>query len=57
MFNFYDFEVFNYDWLVVIIDPTTETKTVIHNDREALIKYYEAHKNEIWIGYNSRNYD
>ena len=57
MFNCYDFEVFKYDWLVVIIDPTTDTKTVIHNDREALIKYYEAHKNEIWIGYNSRNYD
>lgn len=57
MFNFYDFEVFKYDWLVVIIDPTTDTKTVIHNDREALIKYYEAHKNEIWVGYNSRNYD
>lgn len=57
MLNCYDFEVFKYDWLVVIIDPTTDTKTVIHNDREALIKYYEAHKNEIWIGYNSRNYD
>lgn len=57
MFNFYDFEVFQFDWLVVIIDPTTETKTVIHNDREALINYYEAHKNEIWVGYNSRNYD
>lgn len=57
MFNFYDFEVFKYDWLVVIIDPTTETKTVIHNDRDALVNYYEAHKNEIWVGYNSRNYD
>lgn len=57
MFNFYDFEVFAYDWLVVIIDPTTDAKTVIHNDREALINYYENHKNEIWVGYNSRNYD
>ena len=57
MFNFYDFEVFKYDWLVVIIDPTTDTKTVIHNDRDALVNYYEAHKNEIWVGYNSRNYD
>lgn len=57
MFNFYDFEVFRYDWLVVIIDPTTDAETVIHNDREALIQYYEAHKKEIWVGYNSRSYD
>ena len=57
MLNFYAFEVFQEDWLVVIIDPTTETKTVIHNDRDALVSYYEAHKNEIWVGYNSRNYD
>lgn len=57
MFNFYDFEVFKYNWLVVIIDPTTDVETVIHNDRDALIRYYEAHKKEIWVGYNSRNYD
>lgn len=57
MFNFYDFEVFKYDWLVVIIDPTTDTETVIHNDRDELIRYYEAHKKEIWVGYNSRSYD
>ena len=57
MLNFYDFEVFKYDWIVVIINPAEQKETVIHNDRDALIRYYDAHKNEIWIGYNSRNYD
>lgn len=55
--NFYDFEVFRYDWLVVIINPVTRETTVIINDREQLEEYYNAHKNEIWLGYNSRFYD
>ena len=54
---FYDFEVFAFDWLVVIINPAEEKKTVIHNDRQRLIEYYDEHKDEIWCGYNSRNYD
>lgn len=57
MLNFYDFEVFKKDWLVVIINPTSQTKDVIVNDKEKLNQYYEQHKDEIWIGYNSRNYD
>ena len=57
MMNFYDFEVFTYDWLVVIINPVEQTETVIINDPEKLREYYEAHKKELWIGYNSRNYD
>lgn len=57
MLNFYDFEVFKEDWLVVIINPIEKSKTVICNDRKKLDEYYQAHKNEIWIGYNSRNYD
>ena len=55
--NFFDFEVTKYDWLVVIINPVTRTKVRIVNDREKLNTYYEAHKDEIWIGYNSRGYD
>lgn len=27
------------------------------NDKDALERYYNAHKTEIWLGYNSRNYD
>ena len=55
--NFYDFEVFLYDWMVVIINPIDKVKTIIVNDRKALKKYYNEHKEEIWVGYNSRNYD
>lgn len=57
MINCYDFEVFKYDWLVVIINPVEQTENVIVNDPEKLRTYYEAHKNDIWVGYNSRNYD
>ncbi len=55
---FYDFEIFQYDWMVVIIDYSTRRKKVIVNNRDELIKFYELAKdNYIWIGYNSRNYD
>ena len=57
MLNFYDFEVVKYDWLVVIINPVTRTKTEIVNDKNQLEDYYNNHKDEIWIGYNSRGYD
>lgn len=57
MLVFYDFEVFLKDWMVVIIEPMDERKTVIVNDRRKLIRFYEKHKNDIWIGYNSRHYD
>lgn len=57
MLQFYDFEVFKYDWLVVIIDPSEKTTTVIVNDPDKLIKYFEAHENDIWVGYNNSRYD
>ncbi|MDY5929889.1 MAG: hypothetical protein SPJ27_07635 [Candidatus Onthovivens sp.] len=56
MLVFYDFEVFKFDWLVVCIDANNE-KQVIVNDNKALKKYYEEHKNDIWVGFNSRRYD
>lgn len=55
--NFYDFEVFRHDWLVVIINPVENVKTIIANDSKALRRYYNAHDEQIWVGYNSRNYD
>lgn len=55
--NFYDFEVFRYDWCITIINPIEKTMVVIANDSGALKRYYKAHKNQIWVGYNSRNYD
>lgn len=55
--NFYDFEVFMGDWLVVIINPVDKIKTIIVNDEDALAEYHRKHKNQVWVGYNSRNYD
>lgn len=54
---FYDFEVFKYDWLVVILDMDAQMEHVIVNDPDLLKEFYEAHKDDIWVGYNSRNYD
>ena len=57
MLNFYDFEVFKYDWLVCIINPVEEERTFIWNDPEKLKDFYDKHKDQIWVGYNSRSYD
>lgn len=57
MLNFYDYEVFKHDWLVVIINPVERTETVIVNDKKKLKEYHDAHANEIWVGYNNRRYD
>lgn len=57
MLIFYDFEVFKYDWLVVAIDPINNVKNVIVNNSEKLVKFYNQHKNDIWVGFNSRGYD
>lgn len=57
MLNFYDFEVFKEDWLVVIINPDERSTTTIVNDADKLKEYYEAHKEEIWVGYNNIHYD
>ena len=54
---FYDFEVFKHDWLVVILDMDAQKEHVIINDSDQLKAFYEAHKDDIWCGYNSRNYD
>ena len=57
MLNFYDFEVFKYNWMVVIINPADRTETVIVDDVEKLKEYQAAHQNEIWTGYNNKHYD
>lgn len=54
---FYDFECFKYDWLVVMIDLFDQSETVIINDAAALEKFYTQHKQNIFVGFNSRNYD
>ena len=57
MLNFYDFEVFKHDWMVVVINPVAHDERVIINDADALTALYEEHKREIWVGYNNLHYD
>lgn len=54
---FYDFEVFKYDWLVVVLDMAEQKEHVIINDPEELERLYRKNKNDIWVGFNSRHYD
>lgn len=54
---FLDFEVFSHNWLVVFADMDAEKFTVIHDDVNALTDFYNQHKQEIFVGYNIRNYD
>ena len=58
MLNFYDFEVFKYNWHVRIINPINRTSIGIWEDsKEKLETYFNDHDQEIWIGYNNRRYD
>ena len=57
MLNFYDFECWPKLWCVTIINPITQQETVIVNDREKLVEHYNSHKDEIYIGFNNRQYD
>lgn len=57
MLNFYDFEVFKHDWIVVVINPVTHDERVIINDVDALTALYEERKRDVWVGYNNLHYD
>ena len=57
MLNFYDFECYPKLWTVTIINPITKEKTQLWNDRAGLLKHYRTHKNEIYVGFNNRQYD
>lgn len=57
MLNFYDFEVFCKNWLVVIINPIEKSVIKIWDDNEKLSNHFYEHDEEIWIGYNNRRYD
>ena len=51
----YDFEVFAYDWLVVLKDKETGIRTRIHNDNDAL--KMAISEDCIYVGFNSKHYD
>lgn len=54
---FFDFEVFKHDWLVVAIDPVLKIEHIVVNDKHKLEKLYKNYKQDIWVGFNCRNYD
>lgn len=54
---FFDFEVFKHDWLVVAIDPIKQKEYVIVNNKTELEQLYKTYKQDIWVGFNCRNYD
>lgn len=54
---FFDFEVFKYDWLVVFKDTDSRQSTNIINDVDKLQEFYNQHKKDIFVGFNSRSYD
>lgn len=53
----FDFECFRYDWLFVAMDLETQDYTIIENDRDKMIEFYNNNINNIWVGYNCKNYD
>lgn len=57
MLNFYDFEVYKYNWHIRIINPVEKTSVGIWDSKKKLETYFYNHKDEIWIGYNNRRYD
>lgn len=57
MLNFFDFECYPKLWTVTIINPIEGTEIAIVNDKKKLAAHYEAHKNEIYVGFNNRQYD
>lgn len=57
MFVFYDFEVFKYDWLVVLIEMPDMKITKIHNNSKEFAEFCERTNKAIWVGYNNTHYD
>lgn len=53
----FDYETFKYDWLFVAMDLETQDYTIIENDRDKMIEFYNNNINNIWVGYNCKNYD
>ena len=57
MLLFYDYEVFERDWLCVIISPSEDTVYKLHNDEDRLREIYDEYQDAVWVGYNNRHYD
>ena len=57
MLWFFDVEVFKENWVAVFINPFDRCEKVFVDDVPALKKFYEEHKNDIFAGFNVRQYD
>lgn len=57
MLWFFDVEVFKEDWVAVFINPFDRSERVFVDDVPALKKFYAEHKNDIFAGFNVRQYD
>ena len=49
--------MFKYDWLLSYLDTDTRKISHIVNDKKAMEEMYNKYRAQIWVGYNSRNYD
>ena len=52
----YDIEVFEYDWIIVFYDVSTNTWSVFHNDTEG-VRQYMMQPGCIFCGFNNKHYD
>lgn len=57
MFQFYDFEVFKYNWLIIAVDPETHSVVKIWDDKERLEQFCSDNEKSIWVGCNNTHYD
>ena len=57
MLVFYDYEVFERDWLCVIISPSEDVIYKVHNNEDRLHDIYKMYSEDVWVGYNNRHYD
>ena len=53
----FDFEVFKYNWLVVFKKVSTNEYTIIQDNPDELLKFYEKNKQSLFFGFNNKNYD
>lgn len=52
-----DYEVFAEFWCVTFAIPQDNRIVQIWDSREDLIEFYEAHCNDVFVGFNIKNYD
>lgn len=57
MIWFFDWEVFKYDFVVVLVNPITKEEKIFVNDRDGFVEFYNQNVDAIWCGYNVRGYD